>query len=172
MQLAVKLSKFLCIKVPDYLKDKHDIHGKLAILEQHQIELRENYLSSTVDNGLGPEAKSLRTGVKELTNNTTSTMAKLGNDEGTNHDDRQPLINGGGKHVQCGHEKDENKLAAIQVSLTKILENIEDSVVKDQRKAEWHMLGALIDRILLILLLAIATITTLYIYVIAPVSIS
>ena len=55
------------------------------------------------------------------------------------------------------------------LSVAKILELMEDNILKDQRRAEWRMLGALIDRILLIVLITAATSTTLYIYVIAPV---
>ena len=158
--------------VPDYLKDHHEVQGKLAILEQHQIKLRKNYLTATTNNGLSPEGISLKKGVKELGNNAASTLATLGNEETSDHETREPFINSNSKHIynQCGCEEEPNKLSAIEVSIAKILELMEDNILKEQRRAEWSMLGALIDRILLIILIIAASTTTLYIYVLAPVS--
>lgn len=55
-------------------------------------------------------------------------------------------------------------------SVSQILRHLEDGVLREQRRAEWRMLGALVDRVLLIILIIAATITTVNIYAIAPVA--
>lgn len=163
------MSKFLCMGVPDYLKDHHHVHGKLAILEQHQIELRKNYLTTTTDNGLNPDTLGLRYGLRELGTKTANLVALASDDDDS--DSKQPLVHNGGKsqNKRCPCQDDTQELSTIGVGVAKILELMEDNVLKEQRKAEWSMLGALIDRILLIVLIIAASTTTLYIYVLAPV---
>ncbi|XP_067934083.1 acetylcholine receptor subunit alpha-like [Watersipora subatra] len=163
---AVKLSKFLCMGVPDYLKDKHNIQGKLAILEQHQINLRKHYLAATSENGLNPGALGLQVGMKEL-KAKAATLVALSSEEGEDSVLKRPLKNGN-LHNHCCRDDHAKKLSSIEVIVAKVLELMEDSVLKEQRKAEWSMLGALIDRILLIVLIIAATLTTLYIYMLAP----
>lgn len=152
--------------VPDYLKDKHNIQGKLAILEQHQINLRKHYLAATSENGLNPGALGLQVGMKEL-RTKAATLVALSSEEGEDSVLKRPLKNGN-LHNHCCRDDHAKKLSSIEVIVAKVLELMEDSVLKEQRKAEWSMLGALIDRVLLIVLIIAATLTTLYIYMLAP----
>lgn len=153
--------------VPDYLKDNYHVQGKLSILEQHQINLRKHYLTTTSDNGLNPDELGLRFAMKELGANVAPLVA-LSNDD-SNDNVREPLPHGNSRRKSCRCDPESSGLDSIEISLAKILELMEDNILKEQRKAEWSMLGALIDRILLIALIIAASTTTLYIYVLAPV---
>lgn len=153
--------------IPDYLKDDHHVHGKLAILEQHQINLRKNYLDTTNDNGLNPEVLGLRFGLKEL-GTRQANLASLAKEE-TTELLGEPVANSTSARKETFSPNDLSKLKSLAETTSKILELMQDNVLKEQRKAEWSMLGALIDRVLLILLILAASITTLYIYVLAPV---
>jgi len=156
----------LCMGIPDYLKDDHTAHGKLAILEKHQIDLRKNYLSTTNDNGLNPDTLGVRFGLKEHSTQAAS-LILTDKEEGEDNPNKPLLFSRRKTSRSCSCVNDVQHLTTIEANVGKILELLEDNVLKEQRKAEWRMLGALIDRVLLIILIIAASTTTLYIYVIA-----
>lgn len=145
--------------------------GKLAILEKHQLDLRKHYMTSTAENGLGPEGHNIKFCLKKISDNATR-IATLAEEEDC---ETEPLVNNN-KRVRrrqlpkCQCQAERYEINKLSISVAKILELMEDNILKDQRRAEWRMLGALIDRVLLIVLIIAATSTTLYIYVIAPVT--
>ena len=165
LQRAVKLANWLCVGVPDYLKDQHTNRGKMAILEKRQLELRKSYMASTAENGLGPDMYNIKFGLRDI-GNKAANLVTLAEGESL---ENEPFMNNHKSNKGRCHCEVETDMHKLSLSVAKILELMEDNILKDQRRAEWRMLGALIDRILLIVLITAATSTTLYIYVIAPV---
>ena len=161
----IRLSKILCLGVPDRSTYRCQSHRQSATIKQLQIYLGNKLSNATTNNDshhglrdLKPKSASLTALSTDEDLNERSSEEAVGNHKGNNS-----------KSQHCQLEET-FRLTSIEVSIAKILELMEQSVAKEQRRSEWSLLGALIDRILLIMLIIGATITTLYIYVIMPIS--
>lgn len=125
-------------------------------------------MAETNKNGLNAETYGLKFAIEELREQAMPLFSKTKASTPT-EPERQNGSAGNGKVVpdsqNCALSKE---CFALASTVKKILEHLDDSVIREQRRAEWRMLGALIDRMLLIVLTLVVVLTTIYMYAIAP----
>ena len=151
----VRLSKGLCIKAPSSFTKP--VESLSSIIKQ-QMNLAKRHSSAAIKYKVHSDVShsKLKSKASFLKNMSGSNGLHLKSSKMATNDILRHQ-----QHLQS---------TSLECNVAKILELLEENVKTEQLRAEWIMLGALIDRILLIVLIIAAVVTMSYIYAVAPTS--